>query len=94
MKMHNGFTKYMLRQSMNTLLPSSITWRTDKVGFEPPQHQWMQDKHLQERIHIAKEVMVKEKILDAKVLTTSIQPQDAYSANNFDWRYLSAAVVL
>jgi hypothetical protein len=34
--------------------PPGITWRKDKVGFEPPQLQWMQNNKLQEMIQDAK----------------------------------------
>lgn len=40
-KINNGWTKFVLRKSMNTILPSSITWRVDKVAYEPPQNKWM-----------------------------------------------------
>jgi asparagine synthase (glutamine-hydrolysing) len=90
-KFHNGYSKYTLRQSMDDLLPKEITWRKDKVGFEPPQQQWMQDKQLQEKIHEAKMKLVQEKILKPSALSKLIQPKAAHEANNFDWRYLSAA---
>jgi asparagine synthase (glutamine-hydrolysing) len=47
-------------------LPAEITWRRDKVGFEPPQWQWMQDKKMQEMIQDAKNKLVNEKILKPK----------------------------
>ena len=30
--------------------PTQIVWRKEKVGFEPPQLQWMQDKRMREKI--------------------------------------------
>lgn len=39
--LHMGWTKYVLRRSMETILPSTICWRTDKIGYEPPQNQWL-----------------------------------------------------
>ena len=38
MKLHNGWTKFILRESMNSLLPREICWRKEKVGFEPPKY--------------------------------------------------------
>ncbi len=90
-KMYDGYSKYMLRQSMNKVLPKEIVWRKDKVGFEPPQQQWMQNKQLQDKIQAAKSTLVKEKILNPKVLDKPIEPKSAHEADNFDWRYLSAA---
>lgn len=93
-KIRQGWTKWLLRTSMNEKLPASIAWRKDKVGFEPPQQQWMQDKKVQELIHEAKKKMVNEKILKADVLTKSILPLGSTAADNYDWRYLSAAAFL
>lgn len=38
--------------------------------------------------------MVNEKILKADVLTKSILPLGSTAADNYDWRYLSAAAFL
>ncbi len=38
MKLHNGWTKFILRDSMNSVLPHEICWRKEKVGFEPPKY--------------------------------------------------------
>jgi asparagine synthase (glutamine-hydrolysing) len=39
---HQGWTKWILRQAMRDLVPSSIVWRRDKVGFETPESEWME----------------------------------------------------
>jgi asparagine synthase (glutamine-hydrolysing) len=93
-KINDGYTKWILRKSMEKDLPASITWRIDKTGFEPPQQQWMNDPGLQERIKEAKQKLVNERILHSSVLTKKIQPHSAYAADNDDWRYLSAGVLL
>jgi asparagine synthase (glutamine-hydrolysing) len=93
-KMHNGYTKYILREVMDDMLPKEITWRKDKIGFEPPQQQWMQNSILQDKIHEAKKKLVQEKILKASVLNEPIQPKAAHEADNYDWRFLSAAQLL
>ena len=41
-KIHKGWTKFLLRDALSNLLPSEITWRTDKIGYEPPQKKWQQ----------------------------------------------------
>jgi asparagine synthase (glutamine-hydrolysing) len=90
-KIRNGWTKWLLRETMKNKLPESITWRKEKIGFEPPQKTWMQNKQLQEAIQEAKSTLVNEKILKADVLNKNIQPQASHEANNYDWRYFSAA---
>ena len=92
-KIRNGWTKWLLRKSMNEKLPEAISWRKDKVGFEPPQLQWMQNNKVQEMIQDAKNKLVNEKILKPEVLNKKIIPRAAHEADNCDWRYLSASLL-
>jgi asparagine synthase (glutamine-hydrolysing) len=93
-KIRDGYTKWLLRKSMSGRLPAGIVWRTDKIGFEPPQQQWMQHKKLQEYMAEGKKVLVKKGILKEQVLQKKIQPLDAHAAENYDWRYLVAGWLL
>ncbi len=90
-KIHNGWTKWILRKTMEKRLPSEITWRTDKIGYEPPQKLWMHSETLNQYIYEAKKILVEEKILKPLELNKKNQPRDAHAADNFDWRYLIAA---
>jgi asparagine synthase (glutamine-hydrolysing) len=76
---------------MNNKIPLRIAWRTDKIGFEPPQQQWMSHSSMQEMIMEAKQKLVKHRILKPGVLAKKNQPQAAYAADNYDWRYGVAA---
>jgi asparagine synthase (glutamine-hydrolysing) len=93
-KIHNGWTKWILRKTMESRLPNEIAWRKDKTGFEPPQKQWMQNKQVQDYVHEAKTKLANQRILKDTVLSKKNQPQDAYAADNYDWRYLVAATLL
>jgi len=93
-KIREGWTKWLLRMSMEDSLPKEIVWRKDKTGYEPPQQLWMQDPLLQEYIHEARRVLVKADILHPLVLNKKIQPQGAHAAENHDWRYLVTAACL
>ncbi|MBK8953838.1 MAG: asparagine synthase (glutamine-hydrolyzing) [Chitinophagaceae bacterium] len=92
-KIRDGWTKWLLRQSMGKSLPAEIVWRRDKVGFEPPQKQWMELAAVKDAIHEAKKKLVSENILKAEVLNKPSVPLAAHEADNYDWRYLSAAVI-
>lgn len=89
-RMRNGFTKWILRQAMDHVLPASIAWRTGKTGFEPPQKAWMQTPAVHELIHAGRRKLVDRKILDPSVLQTPIVPSDAHEAGNFDFRCMVA----
>lgn len=90
-KIRNGWTKWLLRKTMEKDLPADITWRRDKTGFEPPQRQWQSDKNIQGLIKHAKQKLVDEKILNAGVMKKPVEAKDAHESGNFDWRYLTAS---
>lgn len=41
LRVHQGWTKWILRKAMEDKLPKEIIWRKDKIGFETPQHDWL-----------------------------------------------------
>jgi asparagine synthase (glutamine-hydrolysing) len=94
MKIQNGFTKFLLRMSMNNLLPSTIVWRTDKVGFEPPQAQWMQHPETISFTQAAKQKLVATGVLKKEILTQPLQTISAHAGNNIDWWCLCAGKML
>lgn len=87
-KMDNGFTKAILRKLMQNKIPNEINWRTDKIGFEPPQKKWMESPALVDFVHEAKKNLVAHRILKPQVLQKQNKSLGAYDSNNFDWRYL------
>lgn len=40
-KIHNGVSKYILRESMKNYMPNSVYSRKDKIGFATPHNNWM-----------------------------------------------------
>jgi len=93
-KIREGWTKWMLRKSMESALPARIAWRTDKIGLEPPQFSWMRLPAVQTMIQDAKSKLIREKILKPEVINKKVEPTGAYDKNNFDWRYLVSAEFL
>jgi asparagine synthase (glutamine-hydrolysing) len=93
-KMQKGFTKYILRESMKTRLPHSIVYRTDKIGYEPPQEQWMQSPAFAQLLQESRQKLVKENLLKSTILQEPINAQPAHAVNNHDWRYFCAAHLL
>jgi asparagine synthase (glutamine-hydrolysing) len=94
LKINDGFTKWILRKTKEPYLPADIIWRKDKIGYEPPQQQWMQQSSVKEQIQEAKRKLVKAEVLRQSVLNKPVTPKAAHEANNYDWRYLSAASLL
>jgi len=91
LKIHDGFTKYILRKTMQGKLPDDIVWRKDKIGFEPPQHQWMNAALMQDYLFEAKRNLVTNKILKADVLNTKFNNFGAHEPENLNWRFLCAS---
>ncbi|MCY7291270.1 MAG: asparagine synthase (glutamine-hydrolyzing) [Ferruginibacter sp.] len=93
-KIKDGFTKSILRKTMQGKIPDNVLWNTKKIGFETPQKNWMENKKLEEKIISAKEMLVKEKILTPAVLNNRINAKHAHEAENMDWRYLNLAAFM
>lgn len=47
LRIHAGWTKWVQRKAVESLLPESIVWRRDKVGFETPQARWLREGQTQ-----------------------------------------------
>lgn len=93
-KIQQGFTKSILRKLMDDKLPQNIVWRTDKIGYEPPQKQWMENQVMKDYIYEAKAKLVKADILRQHALQKKSKALPAHDADNFDWRYLCVAQIV
>jgi asparagine synthase (glutamine-hydrolysing) len=94
LKIKNGFTKWILRQSYRSHIPENIHSRKGKTGFEPPQKSWMEDKTVQQQIHQARQKLVDAGMLNPSVLKKPVTPQPAYATGNEDWRHWNASLFL
>jgi asparagine synthase (glutamine-hydrolysing) len=63
-KIHDGWTKYILRKTYDTLLPHEIAWRVDKIGYEPPQKKWMENSKIRELVGDSISILEREKIIN------------------------------
>ena len=93
-KINKGFTKWILREAVKNMLPKEIVWRKGKIGYEPPQAQWLQDAKMKEMIMNSRKLLVEKNILNSSILQQPIQASNAHDANNMDWRVLCAAAIL
>ena len=90
-RIREGYTKWILRKTMNDKLPAEICWQKGKTGFEPPQREWLQYPPVKNNIRDARKKLVKEKICHESLLDSPLQPAAAHEENNFDWRCWIAA---
>jgi asparagine synthase (glutamine-hydrolysing) len=85
-KIQNGYTKWLLRETMKEVLPASITANTIKTGFETPQAQWLKHKPVAGMITEAK-----QKLQSAGILCSTKGSTQPVQNNEQEWRYLCAA---
>lgn len=90
-KISKGYTKSILRKMMDHRLPPDIVWRTDKIGYEPPQQQWMETPEMKDYVFEARRTLVNKDILKPQALNKKQKALHAHEADNFDWRYLCVA---
>ncbi len=86
MKIRDGWSKWLLRKTVEDKLPQEITWRKDKIGFEPPQKQWMEHPGVEAAITRGKKLLVDNGILDLSILKKRVHPHHAHAADNLDWK--------
>lgn len=90
-KIKNGWTKYIMRTSFESVLPDQITWRKDKLGYEPPQKAWLNNKVLIERIYESRKKLVELGVLNKSILSKKIVGTSADTNDDGSWRHLMLA---
>jgi asparagine synthase (glutamine-hydrolysing) len=88
----NGWQKYVLRRAVAGLLPRSVTWRADKVGYAAPLDAWLR-KHLKEWAygHLFNRTICEVPGYDGAELRRIWEAHQAGVANNswLLWRWIS-----
>lgn len=85
-KIRAGFGKWLLRKSMERYLPGDVVWRKGKIGFEPPQAKWMQEKFIGQQVQAAEKSLKEMGMLKPNASVSFMQPSHAHAHNNFGWR--------
>ncbi len=82
-KIYKGWTKYILRKSIENILPKEVVWRTNKLGFEAPNKSWLDsiEKEIHQSISNSK---ILNKIMDKKPIIKNLD-------NFLKWRLYNIA---
>jgi asparagine synthase (glutamine-hydrolysing) len=59
-KLRDGWTKWIFRRAMETLLPKQIAWRKDKQSFIVPQNEWFRGELLEEMQKLVQKAWITE----------------------------------
>ena len=83
-KIHEGWTKWLMRNAFSKLLPDAIAWRKDKIGYEPPQESWLGSNPVKERIQHSKKKLYDNQVISRKEYENDIVPAGAME-NSKSW---------
>lgn len=89
-KIKDGWTKWIMRHSFENILPSEITWRKDKIGYEPPQKNWMENEIIKAKILASREKLISNGVLSKKVSSLDYQGEESIQGDNKNWKFLMA----
>ena len=90
LKIHNGWTKWIMRSAFKNLMPAEIVWRKDKIGYEPPQKSWMDNKEVKDKIHEGKKILLQNHIISNKEFEKPITAGGSLDKNR-SWALWMAA---
>ena len=93
-KIFNGWTKWIMRNAFSDLLPDEIVWRKDKIGYEPPQKNWMENKKAKDMVQEGKRKLYNHNIISKKELDKNIATSDILNGQNKSWSILMASNLL
>ncbi|KAF2960922.1 asparagine synthase (glutamine-hydrolyzing) [Fervidobacterium sp. 2310opik-2] len=90
-KIHNGYSKYILRQAMNGIIPEQIRKRVDKIGFATPEDKWLKNnkklvKEVLSNSEILKEISNTQKIL------RDLENETIFNKGFTLWRFINLSI--
>ncbi|MEN9339697.1 MAG: hypothetical protein RIQ62_1009 [Bacteroidota bacterium] len=86
-KIHDGWTKWIMRETFS-ILPKEISWRIDKIGYEPPQKNWMENEKVKRKILHQRDTLIDQHILNKKLQQGAYKAADALSNENNYWKMM------
>ncbi len=86
-KIRDGWTKYILRKALKGILPDSVIWRKNKLGFNAPEKTWLTHHEAKMKEEISQSKLLKEIVDHDKLL-------DVFSTLSLKnkWKYYNIAV--
>jgi len=97
-KLRDGWTKWIFRQAMETLLPKEVAWRRDKQSFIVPQNDWFRSELREPVIRLLEEDWVTEHLglIDRRKFRTRYQAylNQPVGGGRFGFKDIFAAIAL
>ncbi len=92
-KINEGWTKWIMRETFD-IMPKEIGWRVDKIGYEPPQKSWMENKKIKEKIIEGREKFVQHGFFNKNIIQTEVVAPDVNGSNQETWRHLMSFALI
>jgi asparagine synthase (glutamine-hydrolysing) len=90
-KIHNGYSKYILREAMKGILPEAIRKRVDKKGFTTPEDKWLkQNKKFV--IDVITDSNILKDVANMNKIKKEIEKESIFNKSFTLWRYLNLAL--
>ena len=86
-KVHNGWSKFILRQSVIGVIPEEAIWRKNKLGFNPPESSWFNEISNDMEIAVRNSSILSE-ICNMKKLMSKYSKMN----NHLRWRLYNIAI--
>lgn len=83
-KIQKAWTKYIMRKSFEDILPPSICWRKDKIGYITPDFMWLQNPKIQDKIQSDISILVDNKIVNAPLVDAVKTTNAKFKADTTD----------
>jgi asparagine synthase (glutamine-hydrolysing) len=86
-KIRDGWTKYILRKALDGILPDSVIWRKNKLGFNAPDRTWLSHHEESMKKEISQSKLLRE-------ITSVNKLLDQFSSMSLKnkWKYYNVAV--
>ena len=91
-KIHSGWSKYILRVSMNGILPHNILNRRDKIGFATPERVWFSKKRKDILFLLLENRNLLSDFVSIDVIIEDLKNNEIIQDHSFVWRVLNLAL--
>jgi asparagine synthase (glutamine-hydrolysing) len=85
-KIHDGWSKYIMRESLKDILPPKIAWRKDKIGYQTPQERWMARPEFRDMVQESIKILEDKGILNHK--------REIEDIDQWEWQILNVAILI
>ena len=81
-KINDGWTKYILRKTMDKMLPNNVCWRREKKGYATPFNHWLiENQGFKDILSNTKDLKI-NKYMDSQAISNLLSKIDVAKANN------------